>query len=536
MKGWAVAVVAAWLVAGLPVSVWARQEVTLVVPFELDRFDARVAWLGEGAAVGLTEALRDRGVPVISRDDRRAALERLQLPPGAWLTRATVIKVAELVGASRVVTGRVAAAGTDLSIEARVLDIGSAELGAPVTEATPVATLLAAFVRMAAAVDGRGAVRPGAAAGIAPSVPAFELFVRGLVAPTVDAQERYLSQALAMASGYQDVRQALWEVRTARGAHERALAALGPASGDGAAALEPGVRRGWSLIQLGRYEEAFTALTALDTTTRAAVVANLLGVVQLRRGATPRTGKATYYFNQAVERDAHDADYCFNLGYAYFQDKDALAAAYWLREAVRRNPADGDAHFVLAAALAGSGAVPEADREGDLARRLSERWEKAARGSVVPKGLERLKDQGQPGPPAMVSAIAAGAERNQRELATFYLDTARRAYESGRDAEAIRELQRALYLTPYDAAALLLLGRAQARSGLLQEAIDTFKIAIWSAESATAHVELGEVLLRARDIAGAVRAAERALVLEPQSAAAAALATRARAARSGGAA
>ena len=525
----AVVAAAALLLRVLASPALAQPQVTLVVPFELEHFDARVAWLGEGAAVGLTEALRDRGVPVISRDERLAALERLQLPPGAALTRATIIKVAELVGASRVVTGRVGARATDLSIEARVLDIAPAQLGAPLTEATPVSALLGAFVRMAAAIDGRGEVAPTAAAGVAPSVLAFELFVRGLVAGSNDAQDRYLSQALAMASGYQDVRQALWDVRTARGAHALALAALGPAGG--APALDNGVRRAWSLIELSRFDDAFIALVTLDTATRAAVVANLLGVVQLRRGATAHTGKATYYFNQAVERDALDADYCFNLGYAYWLDKDALAAAYWLREAVRRNPADGDAHFVLSAALARSGATPEAERERELARRLSERWEASSPGDSVPRGLERLKDQVRPAPSAMVSAIAAGAERNQRELAAFHLDTARRAYDDGRDPEAIRELQRALYLTPYDAAGLLLLGRAQARSGLLQEAIDTFKIAIWSAESAAAQVELGEVLLRTSDRAGALLAAERALVLEPQSAPAADLAVRARAAR-----
>ena len=108
--------------------------------------------------------------------------------------------------------------------------------------------------------------------------------------------------------------------------------------------------------------------------------------MQLRRGATAQTGRATYYFHQAAELDPSDYDYCFNLGYAYWQDKDALAAAYWLREAVRRNPADGDAHFVLAAALAGSGAGPEAERERELARRLSDRWENAAAGDPVPAG------------------------------------------------------------------------------------------------------------------------------------------------------
>jgi len=523
----------AWAVSVWP-AVSAGQEVTLVVPFELERFDQRVAWLSEGVAIGLTEALADRGVAVISRDERRAAFERLQLPAGASLTRATVIKVAELVGASRVVTGRVGGSEAGIALAARVLDLPSARLAEPVTEATSVPALLAAFARVAAKIDGLGEVRPDAAAGIAPSAPAFELFVRGLVALSNEQQERYLAQALAMAGSYEAVRQALWDVRTARGAHERALAALGPAPASGPAALDAGVRRAWSLIELGRHDDAFNALTVLDTGTRAAVVANLLGVVQLRRGATPHTGRATYYFNQAVERDVLDADYCFNLGYAYWQDQDAMAAAYWLREAVRRNPADGDAHFVLAAALAGSGAGPEATRERELARRLSERWEAASPGDGVPKGLERLKDRVRPAPSAMESAIAAGTERDQRELAAFHLDTARRAYDAGRDPEAIREVQRALYLTPYDATALMLLGRAQARSGLLQEAVSALKIAAWSAESAGVQVELGELLLRARDPSGALRAAERALVLEPQHGPAADLAARAQAARRGG--
>ncbi len=524
----------AFLATVLALPALAQQHVTLVVPFELEQFDARLAWLSEGAAVGITTALGERGLAVISRDERMAAFERLQLPPGTTLTRATVIKVAELVGATRIVTGRVGGRSTGLTLAARVLDLASARLDAPVVEATPVADLLLAFVRLAAGIDDHGSVRAGASTRIAPSVPAFELYVRGLVASTTDLQERYWSQALELSSGYQDVRQSLWDLRTARGAHDRALAALGsPVSGD-RMSLEAGVRRAWSLIELGRFDDAFSALTALDATTRAAVVANLLGVVQLRRGATPHTGRATYYFNQAVERDAADADYCFNLGYAYWQDRDALAAAYWLRETVRRNPADGDAHFVLSAALAGSGSRPEADRERELARRLSARWESAAPGDGVPKGLERFKERGRRGPPAMESAIAAGAERDQRELAAFHLDTARRAYGEGRDPEAIQELKRVLYLTPYDAEALVLLGRAQARSGLLQEAITALKVAVWSAESAAAQVELGEMLLRARDAAGALRAAERALVLEPQHAQAADLAARARAARPGG--
>jgi Flp pilus assembly protein TadD len=86
-----------------------------------------------------------------------------------------------------------------------------------------------------------------------------------------------------------------------------------------------------------------------------AAVLNNLGVIQLRRGGTPQTGVPAYYFDKAAQTDPDDPDYYFNLGYTYWQQRDAQAAVYWLREALRRSPADGEAHFVLGVALAAAG-------------------------------------------------------------------------------------------------------------------------------------------------------------------------------------
>ena len=54
-------------------------------------------------------------------------------------------------------------------------------------------------------------------------------------------------------------------------------------------------------LNLQRYDEAFKRWQQLATETPASEIFNNLGVVQLRRGANPQTGKATYYFNKAVE-------------------------------------------------------------------------------------------------------------------------------------------------------------------------------------------------------------------------------------------
>ena len=81
------------------------------------------------------------------------------------------------------------------------------------------------------------------------------------------------------------------------------------------------------------------------------------------------------------------------------------------------------------------------------------------------------------------------------------------------DREATAELNRVLFLAPYDADAHLLLGRVHLRAGRGREAIDTLNISIWSADSADAHALLAEAYFDTKDVAGARREAERALVM-----------------------
>ena len=107
--------------------------------------------------------------------------------------------------------------------------------------------------------------------------------------------------------------------------------------------------------------------------------------------------------------------------------------------------------------------------------------------------------------------LAVSGQRDQQELARFYLDRGRRLFEQENDREAMAELNRALYLSPYLAEAHLLLGRSHLRSGRAREAIDALKISLWSAETAEAHVALGPGVSAAeRSDVGARRSRARA--------------------------
>jgi len=278
-----------------------------------------------------------------------------------------------------------------------------------------------------------------------------------------------------------------------------------------------------SLIQLNRLDDAFATLRTLADRAPSATLMNNIGVIQLRRPVTPETGKATYYFNQALKLDQDDQDYYFNLGYAYWAEKDPASAIFWLREAVRRDPADGEAHAVLAAALQATGAAAEAARESELATQLSStyaEWAKrpATPGEAIPRRLERLKPSLEVSTLHRVdNAIAITGQREQRELAAFHLDRGRRLFEQGSNGEAVTELSRAIYLSPYEAAAHLLLGRIYLRTGETAAAIDAFKIALWSQESVEGRIALAQAYIQVKDTAGARSALERALALDPNS-------------------
>ncbi|MGE3275582.1 MAG: tetratricopeptide repeat protein [Vicinamibacterales bacterium] len=493
----------------------AAAPVTLVMPFETHG-DA-IAWLGEGSSVLLSDLFAEHGA-VIGREERMWAFDRLQLPPAAALSYATVIKIGQAVGATRIVVGRVALEADTLVAHARAIELGSGRMGRDVEARGATAAVLGVFRQLAAGLA------PGPRFDRAALMPAeaFELYVRGLQAAMPDEQEDLLGQALEAGAGDR-ARLALWEARTAAGRHQAALEAAEAVENNGRWSRTARFDQAMSLVALERLGEAFGVLEGLYADRASAVIANAMGVVQLRRArGTAGTERPTYYFTRATELDPADADYFFNLGYAYWMERDAAAAVHWLREAVRRDPADGDAHYVLGVALGRTGAEAEAEREKELARRLSSvyvAWDARSGAGVdpVPAGRERLFESLERPGARVASAITAIDQRNQEELARFHLAAGRRAFDDGNDTQAEQELRRALFLSPYLAEAQVLLGRLALRGGRPGEAVQALKIAIWSRETVEAQVVLAEAYLQAQEPAAALAAVDRALEIDPDS-------------------
>jgi tetratricopeptide (TPR) repeat protein len=352
------------------------------------------------------------------------------------------------------------------------------------------------------------------------------------VAESPAAQATFLETAARQHPGYDRAALALWGVRNDQGDYAAAHSAARRVPSSSPLFRQARFLAAVSLIDLEKYDDAFEAFKSwLDEVSSgaaprgaAAAALNNLGVVQIRRGGSPQTGSAPYYLTKAADADPGDADYLFNLGYAYVLERNYQGAIYWLRETLRRNPVDADAHYVLAAALLASGSTVEAEREKALARQLSSQYEKLeqrAGGDTlpVPKGLERVRTEIEtPRGLRPEQAVVSTAQRDQRDLAAFHLDRGRRLYEREEDSGAMAELRRAVYLSPYEAQAHLLIGRIHLRGGRPQEAADALKISIWSADSAAARIALAEAYVKLKNSGGAREQLERALALDPDSA------------------
>jgi Flp pilus assembly protein TadD len=459
----------------------------LVIPFDNESGEPRIYWLSEGSAVLLTDNLGSLGVPVIRREDRLRAFDRLRVPPIAAVSHATVIRLGQVVGAVQVVIGSFQLDGDDIVLRARIIRLDTGRISTEFMERGPLNDLLNIYERLARRM-GPPNVPDTALVRTYPTLPAFEQYIKGLLAEAPGAQIAFLTQALKLYPAFQRARVALWEVHTSLGEHKEALAIAKDVPASSPLSRRARFLAGVSTLNLGQHQAAFDAFTALNRDRPDPALLNNLGVVQLRRRAPGAKaavagGSAVAYFGEALKLDDTDPDIFFNLGYAYWLERDTSGAIHWLREAVRRNPADDEAHYLLGVALQTAGSAAEAAREQELAKQLG--------ANTAQADLERLKlDIDVPDSLRVDAALVAAEQRDQRDIAAFHLDQGRQFFEEERNEEAIAELRRTVFLAPYDSEAHLLLARIYLRTGRTQDAIDALTIAVWSDPANTEASEL----------------------------------------------
>jgi tetratricopeptide (TPR) repeat protein len=348
-----------------------RAETALVIPFFNHSGSANLDWIGESVAETVRDALASQGLLALDRDSRMEAYRRLSLRPGAELTHASIIKIAEALDASQAIYGYYEVLPApdsegrskgSLRITARILDLKAGIQGSAFSETGALEDLAAIEQRLgwqaleslspktAPPVEEFLKARPPV------RLDALESYTRGLLAATPDQRHRFFTQAARLDGHYSQpcfqLGKSSWEQKEYKVAADwfQRVARADPHY------LEARFFFGLCRYYVGDFQAAEDAFQEVAAAVPLNEVYNDLGAAQAQRDDSA----AIASYRKALEGDDADPDYRFNVGYAQWRMGRFDDAVESFRAAVARDPTDTEATTFLGMAL-----KREGPRKGD---------------------------------------------------------------------------------------------------------------------------------------------------------------------------
>jgi tetratricopeptide (TPR) repeat protein len=488
----------------------AVRHMLLVLPLEPSGGPAE-PWVAEAVADQLPRSLAQLGVAAVSRAERVQAQSALEIPD-VPLSRATSIRVAEALGAARLVTGTYAVDGPRLTLALRLLDIDRATLSAPLISSGPVESVADLIEGLAWDVALAGPAPPTRTReellGGGSRVPfeAFRMHARGLASRDPRARvtliRRALTQAPTFAAARLSLGRLLLDEREFSAAHD-ALARVPSAS---PLARDARFLQGVAMLEMGRYREAARLYRGLAQEEPTPGVLNNYGLALLRDPA--RAGeRASEALRHALDLDPESIDLAFNLAWALLSEGDAGGAAFHLKTLSQVVPLDKHTRVVLAWALRKAGQAKEADQQWQAVVALAPIYETLTTPDLT-RRFERILRAERP------FELAREGRSDAQVAASLFL-RAQRLFDGGDVATALEEAKRAAYLDPYNRAIHLLLARVHRARGDGDRALNEFRMALWSDDDAAVRVEVASLLKEMGRAGEARQEAQRALALAP---------------------
>ncbi|HUY80244.1 MAG TPA: tetratricopeptide repeat protein [Acidobacteriaceae bacterium] len=482
----------------------------LVLPFENHTGQPNLDWIGSGAADIFNRRLDAAGFLTITRDDRLYSLDRLGLPLNFRPSRATTIRIAQLLDADFVIIGDYTLNGKQLGASARILNLHQLTLSQPITEQGNLNDILDTFNRLAwdtarkldpsysvaeqtfLAAD--GPLRPGA----------FENYIRGMIAEAPSDRITHLREAVRLSPGFTPARLELGRAYFANQDYDDAATTFGQMPRDDPNALEADFYRGLALFYTGKYLKAEDAFAFVATELPLPEVVNNEGVAASRRG---HDGAAL--FRQAIAADPHDADYHFNLAITLRKHSNIPGAIREIQAALKLHPQDTEAQALLAtlqkpAPPAATPAQTAATNESLPLERIKRTYNETEFRQAAFE-MEQMQQAR--------LAVLPPAERARKLVASGDLFLHR-----GLILEAEREYQSALKANPVSADARAGLAQVREHSQDLRAARTEAQQSLTLAPNVPAYLVLARIDLRTNQLSAAAREVSQALHLQPTNA------------------
>ncbi|HWF12464.1 MAG TPA: tetratricopeptide repeat protein, partial [Candidatus Acidoferrales bacterium] len=356
-----------------------RSDTILILPFENYSRIPTLDWLGEGLSEISVERLQDKGLNVLSRQERLAVLEKIGLPDSARFSHATMVKIAGEADADDVIFGKFTSDGNTVTLEANLLHISPPRLSSPLKESGALSDLLRIQARLSwkilCVLNEKSCPRQVAnrdettftepPPSLRPEV--LEAFIHGLTGPNDDLRLRALRDAARLEPAWDRPAFELARIYFSRHDCEVALpwfSHVPPDRPDGPeASFDTGICHLYRNDSI-RAEATFTGLlerahseNLKDRIPELPEVHNNLGVARMNLG---KWNEAAIEFERAAAMDDGEADFWVNLAIAKLAQKQQTAAVSALEHARKIDPQDKGARALLISTLESLGRGSEA--------------------------------------------------------------------------------------------------------------------------------------------------------------------------------
>ncbi len=374
------------LVCGL--TICAKADTFVVLPFFNVSKSANLDWIGESLSESIHEALASGGLLALDREERAQVYRRLAIRPEALLTRASVIKIADSLGAAQVIfgqfelkpppAGQPASRGA-LEITARLVDLKRTLQGPEFGESGSLEDLAA--LQRHLSWQTLQFVLPETAPSEADfssrhpviRLDAMESYIRGLLASSAEEKHRLFTRAARLDQAFSQPCFQLGRLHFQKKEYKVAAEWLGKVSSSDVHFREASFLSGLCLYNAGDFSGAQNAFQTVAATVPLNEVYNNIGAAQSRQNLP----EAIDSFKKALEGDPSDPAYQFNVGYALWRRAGFDAAAERFRAALERDPQDAEAGAMLERCLKRNG-PRTSDTKSERLERLKTNYEESA--------------------------------------------------------------------------------------------------------------------------------------------------------------
>lgn len=330
----------------------------LVLPFHNSSQYSDLIWVGESVSETLGAELSAQNFIVFGRDSRAEALHRLSLRPGADFTKASLIRLGQSLDADYVCYGTFTATlppgtselkNSSIQLSAHIIDLRKLHDGPDLAEAGKLADL--SRIEEHLVWQSLKYLEPSSnlplerflARAKLTRVDAEESYIRGLLSPNKEQQQKWFIQALALDPQFTNPAYELGKLALERSEYRPAISWLQRIPPSDPRYPEARFKMGLAAYDEADYGASANYFREIAKSYPLNEVYNNLGAAENRLNQP----NAVDDFRRALDGDPNDTVYLFNLANALLKADKFDEASRRFQALLSREPDDAEAHDLL---------------------------------------------------------------------------------------------------------------------------------------------------------------------------------------------